>query len=124
MILTYSNIKINSGAGKSEGMRNLIRWQQELRIASLPPGILKNVMKGLVWAGATIINQQEKINYCDVIITPVQNKLKGFLQKENLQRIYHNEDVQKEFIDILELMTGIVLGVKRETVEIVMQVNK
>ncbi|CAH0552668.1 unnamed protein product [Brassicogethes aeneus] len=111
----------NTCVVKTEGMRRLIQWQQALGVGVLPPGILKNVMKGIILAGSTIKDPNELNAYYDLILRPVQNRLKTFLSQENLTRVYHNEDVQKVFIDIVELLSGVVIGVQSNTASNIFQ---
>ncbi|XP_018330487.1 exportin-4-like [Agrilus planipennis] len=104
---------------KTEGLWNLVNLQSKLNAASLPPNVRRGLYKGFVKAGASLLNPQEANEYFRQIFKPLQSRFKGLLSQENFNRIYQEEKVRKEVLDILECFVGVAKGAQMATVQII-----
>lgn len=68
-------------------------------------------------AGAGL-KEQELNGYYEQILKPIQIRFKDLVCRENLNRIYQEENIKKEVIDILECFIGIAKGSQMGTFQI------
>lgn len=107
---------------KTDSMRELIRFQQELRPGTLPPNILRGLCKGLCLAGAGLTsNIQEMNEYFTLILTPIQTQFRKLTSDPHFNLNYSKEEMQHIVIDLLECFIGIANGSTMPTVEILFQ---
>lgn len=95
---------------KSEGLWNLFNLQLKIEPGVLPQNIRRGLYKGFTLAGAALTDTQETNAYYEQILKPVQLRFKTLLGQENFNRIYQEENVKKEIVDILECLIGIAKG--------------
>lgn len=97
-------------------MRNLIRFYETLEPGTLPPNILRGLVKGIILAGVALqtphdVNSMTSMNnYYELILAPLQQRFKDLLGQENFTRICHEEKIQKIVIDLLECIIGVAKG--------------
>ncbi|XP_017771460.1 PREDICTED: exportin-4-like isoform X2 [Nicrophorus vespilloides] len=103
---------------KTEGLWNLINLQSKLQAGMLPVNIRRGLYKGFVLAGTALKKDDEAVQYYDQILKPVQQRFKGVLCQENFNRIYQQDNIQKEIQDLLECFIGISKGATMGTVVI------
>ncbi|KAL1506178.1 hypothetical protein ABEB36_005586 [Hypothenemus hampei] len=106
---------------KTNSMAKLITLTEEIQPGTLPPNILRGVYKGLVLAGACLVDPNESTMYYERILNPLKIKFKTLLGQENLARICEDERVQKIVIDLLECFIGVAKGSQMATVEILFE---
>lgn len=83
----------------------------------MPQLVRRGLFKGFVLAGAAIEEENGRTEYWKRILSPVQIRFKTILCQENFNRIYQEETVKTEIIDILESFIGIVSGSHISTVQ-------
>lgn len=102
---------------KTEGLWKLYHEQAKLDADVLPQNIRRGLYKGFVLAGAGL--KEEQLNeYYEQILKPLQIRFKNLVCRENLSRVYQDEAIKKEVIDMLEGFTGIAKGTQMGTVQI------
>lgn len=69
-------------------------------------------------AGAALTDTQEANGYYEQILKPIQLRFKTLLGQENFNRVYQEENVKKEIVDILECLIGIAKGSLMSIVQI------
>lgn len=69
-------------------------------------------------AGATIAYQEEIDNYYGSVLKPLQQRFKNLVCQENFNKIYQEEQVKNEVIDILEGFIGVAKGTQMTTVHL------
>lgn len=92
--------------------------QLKIEPGFLPQNIRRGLYKGFTQAGAALTNKQEAAAYYEQVLKPVQQRFKTLLGQENFNRIYQEENVKKEIIDILECFIGIAKGTLMSIVDI------
>lgn len=102
---------------KSDGFWNLVELQTKLAPGVVPQTIKRGLFKGFVLAGATVEDPNNRAEFWKRILSPVQGKFKNILCQENFNRIYQDERVKTELIDILESFVGMVTGSLVSTVQ-------
>ncbi|KRT80011.1 hypothetical protein AMK59_6438, partial [Oryctes borbonicus] len=103
---------------RSEGIWNLINLHGKLEAGMLPSVIRRGLCRGFVMAGATIAYQEEIDNYYGSVLKPLEQRFKNLLCQENFNKIYQEERVKNEVIDILEGFIGIAKGTQMTTVHL------
>lgn len=101
---------------KSEGLWNLVNLQNDIKPGSLPHNIRRGLYKGFVLAGSSLSEPQSSNEYYQQILKPVQMRFKNLLCQENFNRIYQEEHIKTDVIDILECFIGIAKGAQISTV--------
>lgn len=101
---------------KSDGFWNLVELQSKLEPGLVPQAVKRGLFKGFVLAGAAVEDVNNRAEYWKRILSPVQERFKTILCQENFNRIYQEEGVKTEIIDILESFTGITAGSHISTV--------
>lgn len=76
----------------------------------MPQTVKRGLFKGFVLAGAALEEESDKSEYWKRILSPVQLRFKTIICQENFNRIYQEENVKTELIDILESFIGICNG--------------
>lgn len=104
---------------KSEGLWNLIKLQATILPGVLPTNIRKELFKGFILAGSCLTRDSERDDFYKQILKPVEQRLKEILCQENLNRIYHQDHIKVELIDIVEKLIGISQGSKKPTIPLV-----
>lgn len=87
----------------------------------LPQNIRRGLYKGFTLAGAALTDAQEANAYYEQILKPVQLRFKTLLGQENFNRVYQEENVKKEIVDILECYIGVAKGSFISTVQILFE---
>lgn len=72
-------------------------------------------------AGSALNDPQASNEYYQQIIKPVQSRFKNLLCQENFNRIYQEESIKTEVIDILECFLGIAKGSQMSTAQILFE---
>lgn len=103
---------------KSEALWNLFNLQLKIEPGLLPQNIRRGLYKGFTLAGAALTDTQDANAYYEQILKPVQLRFKTLLGQENFSRVYQEENVKKEVVDILECLIGIAKGSLMSTVQI------
>lgn len=103
---------------KNEALWNLYNLQWKLEPGVLPQNIRRGLYKGFTLAGAALADPQEANAYYEQILKPVQLRFKTLLGQENLSRVYQEENVKKEVVDILECLIGVAKGSLMSIVQI------
>ncbi|KAI4457644.1 exportin 47-related [Holotrichia oblita] len=103
---------------RSEGIWNLINLHGKLEAGVLPSVVRRGLCRGFVMAGATIAYQEEIDNYYGGVLKPLQQRFKNLLCQENFNKIYQEERVKNEVIDILEGFVGVAKGTQMTTVHL------
>lgn len=103
---------------KSEGLWNLFNLQLKIEPGLLPQNIRRGLYKGFTLAGAALADPQDANTYYEQILKPVQIRFKTLLSQENFNRVYQEENVKKEVVDILECLIGIAKGSLMSIVQI------
>ncbi|KAK5650842.1 hypothetical protein RI129_001871 [Pyrocoelia pectoralis] len=106
---------------KTEGLWNLVNLQRELKGGSLPQNIRRGLYKGFVLAGSSLTDIDALNEYYQRILKPVQLRFKEILCQENFNRIYQEEHIKTEIIDILECFIGISKGVQMSTAQTIFE---
>lgn len=102
---------------KTEGLWKLYNEQSKLDINILPQNIRRGLYIGFVLAGSGL-KEQELNGYYEQILKPIQTRFKDLVCRENLSRIFQEETIKKEVIDILECLIGIAKGSQMATVPV------
>lgn len=102
---------------KCNGLWNLVDLQMKLKPGVLPQVVRRGLFKGFVLAGAAVEEENGRTEYWKRILTPVQIQFKTILCQENFNRIYQEEAVKIQIIDILESFIGITFGAHISTVQ-------
>lgn len=79
---------------------------------------LKDNLPFIFLSGAALSDPQQANSYFEQILKPVQVRFKTLLGQENFNRIYQEENIKKEVIDILECFIGVAKGSLMSTVQI------
>lgn len=95
---------------KCDGLWNLVELQSKLGPGALPQTVKRGLFKGFVLAGAALDEENGRPEYWKRILSPVQLRFKNIICQENFNRIYQEENVKTEIIDILESFIGITNG--------------
>lgn len=102
---------------KLEGFWPLVDLQSKIKPGVVPQSVKCGLLKGFVIAGATITDENSRKEYWQRILIPIQSRFKNIICRENFNRIYQEEQVKSEIIDLLESFTGIASGVSISTME-------
>lgn len=102
---------------KCEGLWTLVELQSKLEPGALPQMVRRGLYKSFVLAGAAIEEENSRSEYWKRILTPVQIRFKAILCQENFNRIYQDENVKSELVDIFESFIGITSGAHISTVQ-------
>lgn len=86
---------------KSEELVNVIKLLSALQLSAK-----RGVYKGLTLAGAALQDASSRNEYWSQILKPLQDRFKTILCQENFSRIYHQENIKTEVLDILESLVG------------------
>ncbi|XP_031333614.1 exportin-4-like [Photinus pyralis] len=106
---------------KTEGLWNLVNLQRQLKAGSLPPNIRRGLYKSFVLAGSSLADIEALNEYYQRILKPIQLRFKEVLCQENFNRIYQEEHIKTEIIDILECFIGIAKGVQMSTAQTIFE---
>ena len=63
-------------------------------------------MKGLTLAGMALKDENNRRNYFDQILKPLQTRLLSFTSQHNFSHVSHDESIKIQIIDILECIIG------------------
>ena len=66
----------------------------------------RGLTKAIVQVGAAIQDVNNKEQYWSQTLQPLQNRFKELVSHESFSRIYHQEDVKIQMIDLLESFIG------------------
>ncbi|KAF5270418.1 hypothetical protein FQR65_LT05606 [Abscondita terminalis] len=106
---------------KTEGLWNLVNLQMELKAGVLPQNIRRGLYKGFVLAGASMNDLEATNEYFRRILKPVQTRFKDLVCQENFNRIYQEENIKTEVVDIIECFIGIVKGAQMSTAQTIFE---
>lgn len=90
----------------------------KLEAGVLPSVVRRGLCQGFVTAGATIAQKEEMDSYYSSVLKPLEQRFKNLLCHENLNKIYQEERVKIEFVDILEGLIGVAKGAQMTTVHL------
>lgn len=68
--------------------------------------VKRGVFKGLTLAGVALQDANSRNEYWLQILKPLQDRFKNIVCQENFNRVYHEENVKSEVLDILECLVG------------------
>lgn len=102
---------------KCDGLWNLVELQSKLKPGTLPQLVRRGLYRAFVLAGAAIEDENGRSEYWKRILLPIQIRFKSILCQENFNRIYQEETIKTEIIDILETFIGITAGAQMSTVQ-------
>ncbi|KAF5273427.1 hypothetical protein FQA39_LY07444 [Lamprigera yunnana] len=106
---------------KTEGLWNLVKMQSELEVGLLPQNIRRGLYKGFVLAGSSLNVSEALSEYYGRILKPIETRFKNLVCQEGFNRIYQEEQVKTEFIDILECFIGITKGAQMSTAQTIFE---
>ncbi|XP_069695986.1 exportin-4-like isoform X2 [Periplaneta americana] len=106
---------------KSEGLWNILRLQSRMERGALPGAAKRGLFKALVLAGAAVDDVQSRGEYWIQVLKPLQDRFKNIICQENFNRIFHEENIKIEIIDILESFIGVAQGSQVLTVQSLFQ---
>ncbi|XP_021938443.1 exportin-4-like, partial [Zootermopsis nevadensis] len=102
---------------KSEGLWNILRLQSKMERSALLGAAKRGLFKALVLAGAAVDDAQSRGEYWLQVLKPLQDRFKNVICQENFNRIFHEENIKMEIIDILESFIGVAQGSQVVTVQ-------
>lgn len=102
---------------KCDELWNLVELESKLDLGILPQTVKRGLFKSFVLAGAAIEDENDRNEYWKRILSPVELKFKTILGQENFNRIYQEEHIKTEVINILESLIGICTGSQVVTVQ-------
>ncbi|PNF16845.1 hypothetical protein B7P43_G16786 [Cryptotermes secundus] len=102
---------------KSEGFWNIVQLQSKTERGAFPGAAKRGLFKALVLAGAAVDDVQRRGEYWIQVLKPLQDRFKNIICQENFNRIFHEENIKAEIIDILESFIGVAQGSQVVTVQ-------
>ncbi|XP_067013326.2 exportin-4 isoform X2 [Anabrus simplex] len=101
---------------KSKGFWNIVQLQNKMEKGSLPQAAKRGLFKALVQGGAAVEDVNSRVEYWVQVLKPLQDRFKNIIMQENFNRIFHEENIKLEIIDILESFIGVAQGSQVPTV--------
>ncbi|XP_046399517.1 exportin-4-like [Ischnura elegans] len=102
---------------KCEGLWNILAKMAHLNEAEcvIPQTAKRGIYRALVLAGAAAESEQARSEYWGQLLRPLQEKFKRLICQENFARIFHQERIRTEFINLLESYIGVAQGSQAST---------
>ncbi|GLH05441.1 Exportin-4 [Gryllus bimaculatus] len=106
---------------KTKAFWNILQNHASTDKSLLPQAAKRGLFKAFVLAGAAVEDAGNRSDYWVQVLKPLQERFKGIICKENFNRIFHEENVKLELIDILESFIGVAQGSQVTTVQSLFQ---
>ncbi|KAK3925728.1 Exportin-4, partial [Frankliniella fusca] len=105
---------------KTEGILNIVHFQENLSGGTLPQQAKRGLFAALVLA-ASGLPANNTAEYWNQVLKPIQDRFKSIVCHECFARNYHEEGVKSAIMEILDHFIGVAQGTQCGTAESVFQ---